>query len=124
MRRYRTTYHKSNEDVREEPGVADTDYQKKWLEHLERMPENRISKLLYKYKPKEDTSGVRQNFTNNLCVYSLPEVRSRRLDSFNPAPDLMHGNVRDTAREGVICAFRALLNLKLMYCGQKSVVAK
>jgi len=50
------TDHKRNEDTREELGITDINtaiktYQKKWLEHLERTPENRILNMFYQYKP-------------------------------------------------------------------------
>jgi hypothetical protein len=54
---YRLIYHRRNEDIREELQIIDTnsrtkDYQIKWLQHLERMEQNRISKLLLNYKPR------------------------------------------------------------------------
>jgi hypothetical protein len=49
--------HRRNEDIREELQIIDInsrmkDYQIKWLQHLERMEQNRIPKLLLNYKPK------------------------------------------------------------------------
>jgi hypothetical protein len=57
MTGYRLTYHRRNEDIREEIQIIDInprikDYQIKWLQHLERMEQNRIPKLLLNYKPR------------------------------------------------------------------------
>jgi hypothetical protein len=54
---YRLIDHRRNEDIREELQIIDInsrikDYQIKWLQHLERMEQNRIPKLLLYYKPK------------------------------------------------------------------------
>jgi hypothetical protein len=48
---YRLTDHRRDEDIREEIQIKDInsrikDYQIKWLQHLERMEQNRIPKLL------------------------------------------------------------------------------
>jgi hypothetical protein len=53
---YRLIDHRRNEELREEIQIIDInsrikDYQIKWLQHLERMEQNRISKLLLNYKP-------------------------------------------------------------------------
>jgi hypothetical protein len=49
--------HTRNDDVREELQIIDInsrtkDYEIKWLQHLERMVQNRIPKLLLNYKPR------------------------------------------------------------------------
>jgi hypothetical protein len=54
---YRLIDHRPNEAIREELQIIDTnsrikDYQIKWLQHLERMKQNRIRKLLLNYKPR------------------------------------------------------------------------
>jgi hypothetical protein len=54
---YRLIDHRCNEDTREELQIIDInsrikDYQIKWLQHLERMEQNRIPKLLLNYKPR------------------------------------------------------------------------
>jgi hypothetical protein len=54
---YRLIDHKRNEDIREELQIIDVnsrikDYQIKWLQHLERMEQNRIPKLLLNYNPR------------------------------------------------------------------------
>jgi hypothetical protein len=54
---YRLIGHRRNEDIREELQIIDInsrikDYQIKWLQHLERMEQNRIHKLLLNYKPR------------------------------------------------------------------------
>jgi hypothetical protein len=54
---YRLIDHRRNEDVREELQIVDInsrikDYEIKWLQHLERMEQNRIPKLLLNYKPR------------------------------------------------------------------------
>jgi hypothetical protein len=54
---YRLIDHKRNEVIREELQIIDInsrikDYQIKWLQHLERMEQNRIPKLLLNYKPR------------------------------------------------------------------------
>jgi hypothetical protein len=54
---YRLIDHGRNEDVREELQITDInsiikDYQIKWLQHLERMEQNRIPKLLLNFKPR------------------------------------------------------------------------
>jgi hypothetical protein len=52
---YRKADHKSNENIREERRIADTNkiiiHQNNYLEYLEGMPENRIPKLLSEYEP-------------------------------------------------------------------------
>jgi hypothetical protein len=58
--------HTGNEDVREELGITDIRtiimYRKKWIDHLEVMPDNRIQKLLCQYKPNgKDATAVQQN---------------------------------------------------------------
>jgi hypothetical protein len=55
--RHGTTDHKRNEGIREDIGITGintvmTNYQRKWLGHLETMPANAIRKLLYEYKLK------------------------------------------------------------------------
>jgi hypothetical protein len=52
---YRLIDHRRNEDIREELQIIDInsrikDYQIKWLQHVERMEQNRIPKLLLNYK--------------------------------------------------------------------------
>jgi hypothetical protein len=54
---YRLIDHRRNEDVKEELQITDInsrikDYQIKWLQHSERMEQNRIPKLLLNYKPR------------------------------------------------------------------------
>jgi hypothetical protein len=54
---YRLIDHRRNKDIREELQIMDInsrikDYQIKWLQHLERMEQNRISILLLNYKPR------------------------------------------------------------------------
>jgi hypothetical protein len=54
---YRLIDHRRNEDIREEIQIIDInsrieDYQMKWLQHLGRMEQNRIPKLLLNYKPR------------------------------------------------------------------------
>jgi hypothetical protein len=54
---YRLIDHRRNEDIREELQIIDInsrikDCQIKWLQHLERMEQNRIPKLLLNYKPR------------------------------------------------------------------------
>jgi hypothetical protein len=54
---YRLIDHRRNEDIREEIQIIDInsrikDYQIKWLQHLERMEQNIIPKLLQNYKPR------------------------------------------------------------------------
>jgi hypothetical protein len=49
--------HRRNEGIREEILIIDInsrikDYQIKWLQHLERMEQNRILKLPLNYKPR------------------------------------------------------------------------
>jgi hypothetical protein len=46
-----------NEDIRKELDIDSTqykieNYRKKWIEHLDRMPDERIQKQILKYKPK------------------------------------------------------------------------
>jgi hypothetical protein len=53
---FRSIDHKRNEDIREELQILGInsrikDYQIKWLQHLERMEQNIIPKLLLNYKP-------------------------------------------------------------------------
>jgi hypothetical protein len=54
----RTMARTRNEDIKEEMGITqptDTiiiNHHLKWCEDLERIPENRILKLLYQYRPK------------------------------------------------------------------------
>jgi hypothetical protein len=54
---YRLIDHRRNEDISEELQIIDInsrikDYQIKWLQHLERMEQNRIPELLFNYKPR------------------------------------------------------------------------
>jgi hypothetical protein len=54
---YRLIGHRRNEGIREELQIIDINlrienYQIKWLQHLERMEQNRIPKLLLNYKPR------------------------------------------------------------------------
>jgi hypothetical protein len=54
---YRLIDHRRNEHIREKLQIMDInsrikDYQIKWLQHLERMEQNRIPKLLLNYKPR------------------------------------------------------------------------
>jgi hypothetical protein len=54
---YRLIDHRRNEGIREELQIIDinsriSDCQIKWLQHLERMEQNRIPKLLLNYKPR------------------------------------------------------------------------
>jgi hypothetical protein len=57
MAGYRLIDHRRNEDIREELQIIDKnsrieDYQIKWLQHLERMEQNRSPKSLLNYKPR------------------------------------------------------------------------
>jgi hypothetical protein len=54
---YRLIDHRRNEGTRDELRIIDInsrikDFQIKWLQHLERMEQNRIPKLLLNYKPR------------------------------------------------------------------------
>jgi hypothetical protein len=54
---YRLIGHRHNEDIREELQIIHINsiiegFQIKWLQHLERMEQNRIPKLLVNYKPR------------------------------------------------------------------------
>jgi hypothetical protein len=54
---YRLIVHRRDEDIREELQIIDINsrikgYQITWLQHLERMDQNRIPKLLLNYKPR------------------------------------------------------------------------
>jgi hypothetical protein len=49
--------HIKNEDIRKELDIDSTqykieNYREKWIEHLDRMTDERISKQILKYKPK------------------------------------------------------------------------
>jgi hypothetical protein len=61
---YRLIDNRRNEDIREELLIIDVnsrikDYQIKWLQHLERMEQKTIPKLLLNYKPRvEETRDV------------------------------------------------------------------
>jgi hypothetical protein len=48
--------HIKNEDIRKELDIDSTQYKihyrKKWIEHLDRMPDERIPNQILKYKPK------------------------------------------------------------------------
>jgi hypothetical protein len=49
--------HKHYEGIRDEMGITDIstvikDYQRKWLKHLERIPQNEIQSFSISYKPK------------------------------------------------------------------------
>jgi hypothetical protein len=49
--------HIKNEDIRKELDIDSTqykieNYRKKWIEHLDKMPDERVTKQILKYKPE------------------------------------------------------------------------